>query len=695
MSYYVIYRLWFTNDNGDDVIIHISDTASGAPPDPGGPVYSDMKDADGNWLTMSARLSTANDSEDKLNIIRSLRFSFSFVSTSDYNLDFFLVGEDNRWLVEVYINTTSNPAIFTGFIVPEGCKDIFLDDELYGVELTASDLLQSVRESLLRKPDGTIPKGKFRLIDYISWCLQKTFLQLPIKVVNNLREETHTGADDCFFKMIYEEAMSFETDINEREDCLTVLQKILLGCFITQVNSTWWIVRVDEMDVNPYYVYSFAYDGTYLGYELANLTKRVGINEDINFVGENTEIYPTRQVQKVKQTFRFETWQELICNITYNRGTLTGSTTFPATSEYPSGYTFEYYTPECWLNGKNPHGSVTNTAVDVPGYIRKRIVNGYEVERVLVLPKLPGASTVHYYMTETFDVNKGDKFNFSADRRLDTDHTGSGTTHDSVYKIRLRGNDGTYWVMIGNDASGKVGSWKTTVGGFSAESFDIEYQTNSINETDWQNYSFETDPIPVNGRVEIMLLQSDVYGLVNDTHFANIRLEYIPIIDGVYQLVTGQYHKVYNTTDRKANVDEEIFISDAVSPNWKGVLFRYDGANYVRIGNVYDYRLNTSGGLGLDRFGAYQAFSLWNQYNRTIRKFQSNLKGLDTNIGAIPSMIYKFHFTDPSPATIGKLFQMLSFDMDLATCEWSANFSDVYGGSKDYVSDHEFNYTTK
>lgn len=685
MSYVDVYRMWFTNDGGDDVIIHISDTTSGT----GITVFHDMQNDRGDWLTQSAKLSSANDGEDKTSIIRSLRFSCTFISTATYNVDLFTEGEDNRWLVQVYLLTTSTQPIFTGYLVPEGAKEIFLDHELFGVELTASDLLQSIGETPLK--NGTaVPKGKYLLIQYVSWCLQSTFLQLPIKVVYSLRDEHHGGPDDCFLGKIYEEALSFETNINEREDCLTVLKKILLGCFITQVNSEWWIVRVDEMDNAPYTVYSYTYDGAYLGNTTANYLKPIGINESIKIVNEDAQIFPERKVKFTKQTFRFETWQEIICNIQYSRGTLNGSITVPA------GY--QAFNPvECWINGKNPHGS-SYTSPDVPGYVRKKVTNGYVEESILVLPKLPSASTVHYWQTEKVPVNAGDKFTFSVDRRLDTDHTGSGTANDSIFKIRLRGDDGTYWSMIGNAASGKIGSWKQGTGGFPVQSYDWIYTVNNEDESQWTTHEVEVMPVPVSGNVEIMLFQSNLYGLVNDTYFSNIRFDYIPIIDGVYQQVTGQYHNVYNDDNRKANKDDEIFISDAVSPNWKGVLWRdLGGGFYERVKNVYDYRYGTTGGLGLDRFGAYQAYALWNQYNRKIRKIQANLKGIDSNIGAIPTVIHKFQFTDPSEATDNKLYQMLGFDMDLATCEWSGTFADVFDmiAGKDYAASHEFKYTTK
>jgi hypothetical protein len=183
--------------------------------------------------------------------------------------------------------------------------------------------------------------------------------------------------------------------------------------------------------------------------------------------------------------------------------------------------------------------------------------------------------------------------------------------------------------VIGNPNFGKVGSWKQGTGGFPVQHFEWIYQTSNEDETQWTTHSIEVDPCPVAGSVDIMLFQSNIYGNVNDTHFANLQFDYIPIINGIYQKLTGQYHKVSNTDNRKANKDEQIYISDAEVPNWKGVLWRdLGGGAYARVDRVYDYRLGTTGALGLDRFGAYQDFALWNQYARTIRKFQANLSGL-------------------------------------------------------------------
>jgi hypothetical protein len=77
--------------------------------------------------------------------------------------------------------------------------------------------------------------------------------------------------------------------------------------------------------------------------------------------------------------------------------------------------------------------------------MRKKLENGYETERVLILPA--SSYRPHYWQTETVPVNHLDKFNFSVDRRLTSDHTGAGgvTTPYLKYVSEVR------WELLGCD----------------------------------------------------------------------------------------------------------------------------------------------------------------------------------------------------------------------------------------------------
>lgn len=683
MAYNIIYRLQFKNFEGNDVEINISDVDSGTGVSP---TYIDLE-------CVKAEIRSSNDDEDKFSPIRSKKFTCSFRSTSTYNVNTFLSASSVRFYTEVFINGTN---IFYGYLVNEGAKEAFLPSGLFTVELTASDNLSVLKGEPLRKLDDTVPLANthYLLIDLIVMCLYKTTLSLPIKAVISLREEHNTGVNDVCLKNIYSKGYTFESDVDEREDSYTVLSKILkgLGCFICQENGSWWILRVDEMRAAEYNIYTFSSTGTYLGIGTpTTYAKIIGKGETIKLINADAEVFPESGRKYVKSTFNLQYPLEIICNKDYTRGTVNGTITVP------SGYV-AYNPLECWVNGKNPHGSVINTAVDKVGYMRKKVTNGYEEERILVLPKLTSSGFVHYWMTETVSVNAKDKFRFSVDRRLDTDHTGSGWSNDSIFKIRLRGNDGSYWSMIGNASNGKIGSWKVGSGGFPTQSYDWVYQTSTEDETQWVSHSVEVDPCPVDGNVDIMLFQTNIYGLANDTHFANVEFDYIPLINGVYQIVKSQYHKISTSDQSKLNIEEEVFISDCILPNVKGSLFRDNSGTKVLVGNWYDYTLGTSGGLGLERFGYWHTNDLWNQYNRVTRRIQGNLLGMDTSTPTnIPGLLHQYFFEASTEHTDTKWYMLLSYSQDLRACTWDGTFSEVYDSAvgKDYTSTHEFKYSEK
>jgi hypothetical protein len=281
-----------------------------------------------------------------------------------------------------------------------------------------------------------------------------------------------------------------------------------------------------------------------------------------------------------------------------------------------------------------------------------------------------------------------------------SDHTGSsGTYRDAIAHIRLYGNDGSFWNLSDGFAE-LTGTWVSSNIDFSVNHRDLRYTWNITqeNETNWQSLSIESLPMPVGGQIRVFLVQSSLYGTVNDTHFANLQLDMIPMINGIYQKLTGQYHKVSTADNLRANVEEEVFMSDSPNPNYKGTLFRYNGLSYVPTSRWYNYLAGTTGELGLDKFGKYQAFALWNQNRRIIRKFEGSLKGLDSITPLdMPGMIHRYRFTASDTHSDNKYFMLLSFDQDLLACTWDGVFEDVYDTveGKIYTDTYEFKYTMK
>lgn len=675
MAYESIYRAEWKNFEGVMVILHISDTTTGQI---NPPTFHEM-------TALSCNKVVALDLEEKTGF-KPTRINFSFLATDTIGLMTFVEGEDNRWLVEVFIGNTSNN-IFTGFLVMDATQRRFMPDGTYGVEITATDCLGVLKETELSDFDGDIPRGRFRLIDYIAWCLSKTNLQLPIKAIYNLFEENYNGTSHDPFSTIYLEARTFEAGINKRESCYTVLQKILPGCVITQENGAWWILRTDEINSSSYRYYTYTYTGTYTGAATLSRVKQIGINNTFKLINRDALVQPERKKKYVRQTYNFKYPQELICNVNFSRGT-----TLPLS--IPGGAA---YTIECWTPGRQGATPL------VSPYIRRLFTNGYETERVVVLPQAAIGTgftqTQHYIESEPIEVSQGDKFIFSVDGRLTQNISGSsGTYRDEIVQIRLYANDGTRW-MITNESQVpyRSGDWVQSSSTFSTNRQYVKHIWNAAqeDETQWYSVSVVSSPIPRTGFITIVLMQSPLYGSITDTHYANLQFEYIPLIAGIYKQLTGQYHRVSTPEVYRANVEEEIYLANSPNPNFKGTLWRYNGSTFLQAGRFYNFLAGTSGELGLEKYGKYEAFALWNQNNRVIRKFTGSVLGLNTTSPAdLPGLLDRYDFTAPDSDVDNKYYQLAAFNQNLVNCQWSGTFMEVFDTveGKSFDDPHEFVY---
>lgn len=716
MPFLTQYQIIFKNNEEQNVTINISDTTSGA----GTPDPIPLK-------CTGAELKIVDSDEDKFSVIKGKRIEFSFLSTLTENLTTFTAGPDNQWLVEVLVGATQ---IFSGYLVTDATRESFLPPTTYTVELTASDNLGLLKDEPLTKPDGTNPRGKFRLMDYISWCLAKTGFDLPFKVVYNLRPEELTAAGSHTFHEVYLDAKTFEADINESIDCYQVLQRILKGCFLTQHNNAWWIIRVDEMNGTDYHIQDFDPDGT-IGGPATNTTysQNIGITESIKLINKDAEVMPERANKLVETTLRLELPREIPDNKDFNRGTTWVSPyvvnmafhiysyatlgAFPVTGEFEitylatgSGIYYKWtgvgYAP---ITGAEvPQGFAYNIedwtlvneaggAPTISAYVIKVRRFGAEIARYVELSTGGG---FHWIKSNRIPVGRYDKMTFSVDRRYYSDLSGSGLSTENVAQIRLFGEDGTYWTVT-NIAFGSdpAGSWVQCSASFTTNQRYItdRYVRNEVDTKKWMPASVDANPVPVGGEIEILLRQMTATG----TMYSNLQFEYHPYVNDNYQDYTAQKHKVSQALNTKATIEEDVYTGDLPRPLYKGAMFIDNGPAYSLTRNWYNYNAGTSGELAIASFGKYQAFEYWNQHRRIIRKFQGTLRGMDTVTPTdIPGLLHQYTFTAATDHSTNKTFMLLSYSQNLDTCEWTGIFAEVLDSvdGKDYASDHEFKYST-
>jgi hypothetical protein len=719
MAFVTTYQLVLKNNEDQVVEIIISDTTSGTT---GTPLFIPL-------VCGGFSLIVVNDSDDKFSIIKGKRIEFSFVSTLTYGLSTFTSAVDNQWLVEAFINSVP---IFSGYLVTDATREAFLPRGTYGVQLTASDNIALLKNLPLTKPDNTNPRGMFRLIDYISWCLRKTGFDFPINVAFNLLTDNLVLTDHAYDK-VYLHSKSFEAEINTSIDCYSVLEHILKGCFLTQEGNEWWIVRIDEMNGDPLRVAHYSFDGVLGSIDTVTLSKNIGRTESIKFFGKDAEVNPERPVLFDKLKYRFEFPREIIDNIDFARGTTWVSPyvvdmsffikayanlgSFPTPGEfntiYKSNATSLYYkwtgatyvqvfAPEIptgkayifedWTLGRIDSGSVAISA-----YVIKVEQFSDEKARYLLLTNGVG---FHYVKSNRVPVGRFDKFTLSVDRRLTSNVSGSGQTTEFVAQVRLYGEDGTFWTVtsaqFGSDAPG---TWVQSNSTFTTNqrNITVQYVRNQINETDWMTASVDANPVPVNGEIEVLLFQQTVHGTGIATHFANLQFQYNLYINGTYQKYTGQYNKVSQAISTKANLEDDINLSDAPHKLLKGSMqLKTAGGQYYLTSNWYNFNAGTTGELAIASFGKYQAFEYWNQNRREIRKIQGSLIGLDSAT-QLPGLLHIYNITTVNEHSTNKKFLLLSYSQDLDTCKWTAVFAEVLDTvqGKIYNSTHEFKYTSE
>lgn len=110
--------------------------------------------------------------------------------------------------------------------------------------------------------------------------------------------------------------------------------------------------------------------------------------------------------------------------------------------------------------------------------------------------------------------------------------------------------------------------------------------------------------------------------------------------------------------------------------------------NYDLAGLFYNAATEPSGPENPKQYGEIQAFDVWNQNNRTIKKFA----GTVDHSNPPPGMLNKYFMTD---FWTTRMFLLLHYEYDTHQCEWEAFFMEVSSSVifKSYTG-HGFKYLT-
>lgn len=341
---FINYYIRFTNIETEDVEIQIQDLSTLEDP-PGATVEIELEGKEDAVV-----LESVEQDDDKTKAIKGRRLTFGF-NSGDYDVggsdavvdvDTFSDGDDGRFRVRLGTGTGPLSVPFLGNVVLDDNQEAF-QPRPNPVQLRAGEGLGNLKDIELKDGED-IPLGHYTIIDFLVMILNRLTPLQDIHVVFNLYETDTDPVNSHAFLDTYVNALTFETDVDKREDCFTVLTKILeaFGCFITYDNDGWWVIRWDEYDamgtsILTHRVANFTNDGGFSNYTLEDLTKRIAHDQDVLYEGffmsfDSALRRYQRMAKSVTHTYKFEQPKEVPCNGTFSRGDEAAEQTYTASN---------------------------------------------------------------------------------------------------------------------------------------------------------------------------------------------------------------------------------------------------------------------------------------------------------------------------------------------------------------------------
>lgn len=657
-------------------------------------------------------ISTVDNDEDKFTPVKSKQVEISIFSSNTVQAANFAEGGDNRFYVEV--ESQVEGIIFMGWLSISDLQQDFMPDP-NTIILTATDGLGFLKEEPLVNAEGLNPIGIHRIIDFLSWVLLRTGLQLDIKACMNIREETATVLNDDttgeghFYVHEYLDAKTFEDEIGVSEDCLTVLEKILgENSFITQYKGKWVILRIDELEAGHEYNFTrFDYTGEYIEKTTETYVKEIGVEYLMGFMNEDALVTYQRPFKSIIEKFNYEYPEELICNLEFERGEFVENLP-DEPNEDGLLEQVKKFTLDCWEWQTRTAGSFIYDnfggsplpSSDV--YVKKFYYDDAETHKELVIKAAAGSGAgVTYVQSSLLPVYYKDKIELAASVFYSNIGSSSGYLNSPVLVALFADNGDIYWWRGYNVATpNDPGQWVKIPSG-NLLTNGTWYVGAAIDDPPL-DMSFISPPVPVSGKLQIFLINE--YGEEVNAHYYGVDITIKPYINGSYKRYTGQSNVVSSDNDHiKAVRETEVFITDAPRIAMKGsILILNEGGDATLPGQFYDAANFPAGPPDQENlmpFGKLQAFDVWNQFNRVFRLFEGTIDRTDSTT-QLPDILHKYILRDINRNTTDgdqyRIFQLLHYEMDLHLCEWDCFLAEVFNTAveKNYEG-HELKYVTK
>ena len=602
-QYGTIYKSeWLMADDTNEVQVRIFDTEH-IIDDADTPTVYDLIPS-GQPLVMSV----INNGRSKFGIFAK-QARMEFLSTQSINSYTFVDSTDQRWYVEIKVNDTD--FLFKGFLVLSETSRPFLPNPQV-IALVASDNLGLLSERDLLTDADEVPTGKNRIADYISWCLKRTGLSLPFKVVNNIKPGTGTAligignfssvSSTIFFPVAADYQPQFY--VGQGLLCTSTGSNNGTVFTVTETNTAGSFIGVSPTPVHESGITNFTltdrvtghlYDKIYL--DAKTFEAEIGECEDCRAVLEKILDKNCFLTQ-----YKGEWWiisPDEINDLPYYIAEFDAYGVYSSTgsgvsmakeigeggiahwiersqlAEYDrpfkyTKHTFTYdYPKEIPCNRDFSRGDLVTTISATQKQYELtcwNIKNGYTGSATSITPyierifndvayeleryaALPVPADSTFHYIESEPIYIHEKDRFSLSIDFKTDSDMSGAGVLTHRVATVRlAGDDGTYWMLDSD-----GKWYLTNSSYSTNFKDIEkqYVPNDTDTTEYQTVSVDSNDAPTSGflYIDLHALNQQSGSFDNKIiHFAPVSFDYIPFINGSHQKYSGQHSKAERST---------------------------------------------------------------------------------------------------------------------------------------------------
>lgn len=566
MAYTLTYKVHFTNEQNQEIIADIFRKDGDAPT------------TVAEYECIDFEISDKSEGQTKYEstiIARELILTMWSKISDEITWETFITAEHDEWKIVV---TIDGDPYFHGFITPDEGNALF-QDKPYEITIRATNGLALLKDVDLVDVTGAAFDSDHKLIDYIAGALKQTGLDLPIRTqCGYFNKQIFNKYDSLNFDMFGQVSLNYRTFQDSPTSfvsCYDTLMYILdKFCRLEYWNGYWYICSVAELQYYPsvkYYV-DYSTEGVATGGAAdPDNYHQIGKAVDLYPINEDQQIFSRYAIKSAKTIFNYNIWPEIPKNNKFERGSKIAGATGIVYQTDENGNdtstqigTYQDYTINDWeqvtFNTQPPGPPVDDMW-------RRSSYNQYgvEINREIVISK--STNDTQGLRSEGLPVYVGDRVSLSLDFRLSYNFGAQlQIAVATVYIIPNAGGRFYYW----RDGASVSNRW--TRPSVALDSIFLSYPDGTDHTKVYKSFSLESQPIPADGTLYIVLHNVLDSGLPNAAYFRNFNFEYRPFVAGGYVQVKGDYWIRSQTKVYPDVAKEEVTISDSPKKMIKGSL---------------------------------------------------------------------------------------------------------------------------